>query len=100
MVPTEPKRANIRAESYLMRQDMDFGGISWSAHAGPFTRKILRRKDPKLIRMLQEVALDKRRAREAGEVFIKRLTDSECEALLVRQAFQKSLDAIFDQTES
>src|SRR5258708_7370343 len=50
--------------------------------------------------MLQEVALDKGRAREAAEVFINSLTDSESSALLVRLAFQRSLDAIFDQTES
>jgi hypothetical protein len=70
------------------------------ACAGPFTRKILGRKNPELIRMLQEVALDKGRARQAAEVFINSLTDSESSALLVRLAFQRSLDAIFDQTES
>lgn len=70
------------------------------AYAGPFTRKILRKKDPDLIRVLQDVALNKDRARHAAELFIKNLTDDDASALMVRLAFQKSLDAIFRQTES
>jgi hypothetical protein len=54
--------------------------------------------------MLQDVALDKRLASVAVEPFIKTLTksltDSEFAAMMVRDAFQRSLDAIFDQTES
>jgi hypothetical protein len=42
------------------------------SYTGPFTRKILRRVGPEFNRYLQEIALDKERARNTGEVFIIR----------------------------